>query len=643
LDLVEPGIFAQEVVLRVSEGLNGLYPPCAGLEHFLALPEVLYGAEGLTPNDILAIPQSADIITLARCKDTLTASRIKLQNPELLKEMSDTLVVSLTSLLCALPLSSLSTGEDVQACADGTLATPPFYIPVGEMLEHPGRAVEELILPFYADKVGAARLFVDLKAQLDRNLQAADQVVPSHHQGNAEEIVRLYLRGTPLAKLFEAHVAFDFPEAQRLEHSVIVAGSGHGKTQTLEALICQDLQRSEPPGMVVIDSKGDMIERLARLEVFNPDDGHLKDRLIVVDPRDSPNLNPFDIKLGKDDDEQAISRVIAGMSYFFKALLGSELSSTMRVALYPFLHLMVRIPGATMQTLIDAMADPSQYEKEIAKLPEAPRNYLQREYTRTRPETRNAIKDRLFDLRMLSPAFDKMFSAPRNRLDLGEALNDGKIVLVNLDRDFLEKEPSAILGKWFISQTHRAALRRSHTPPNRRRAAYLIVDEAGPYFDEQTEDVLRTMRSYRVGAVLAFQDFNQAPASLQSAIFSSTAIRLAGGQSVADAKTLADPLRTDPEFILSRRKRDYAFSEFACYVTRLTPKAISLSIPHGIVDRLPHMNEEQYRRLRVANRNRLTGGPALPAPPSEPPTVHNAPDIHEHPEHGDNDDLTRWR
>src|ERR1019366_10333911 len=90
---------------------------------------------------------------------------------------------------------------------------------------------------------------------------------------------------------------FAIPEAARFEHTHIVAGSGHGKTQTLQHLILSDLATPDPPAMVIIDSQGDMIGKISRLTLF---DGALADRLVIIDPRDiehPPALNMFDVNL----------------------------------------------------------------------------------------------------------------------------------------------------------------------------------------------------------------------------------------------------------------------------------------------------------------------------------------------------------
>jgi len=57
-----------------------------------------------------------------------------------------------------------------------------------------------------------------------------------------EELLSTYLGGTPLLEFFDQSINFAIPIRSRFEHHHIVAGSGHGKTQTLQYLIARDLE-----------------------------------------------------------------------------------------------------------------------------------------------------------------------------------------------------------------------------------------------------------------------------------------------------------------------------------------------------------------------------------------------------------------
>src|SRR3984957_7418916 len=90
-------------------------------------------------------------------------------------------------------------------------------------------------------------------------------------------------------------------DQQRYEHMHVVGGSGHGKTQLLQRLILEDLQRERPPALIIIDSQGEMLRKLQQLELFAPG-GPLSRRLIIIDPEDvehPPALNMFDLKAAR--------------------------------------------------------------------------------------------------------------------------------------------------------------------------------------------------------------------------------------------------------------------------------------------------------------------------------------------------------
>jgi Type IV secretion-system coupling protein DNA-binding domain len=57
------------------------------------------------------------------------------------------------------------------------------------------------------------------------------------------------------------------PLSARFEHTHIVGGSGHGKTQLLQQLILYDLERVSKgeASLIVIDSQGDMLGKIRSL------------------------------------------------------------------------------------------------------------------------------------------------------------------------------------------------------------------------------------------------------------------------------------------------------------------------------------------------------------------------------------------
>jgi hypothetical protein len=108
----------------------------------------------------------------------------------------------------------------------------------------------------------------------------------------------------------------EFPLSARFEHTHIVAGSGHGKTQLLQQLILNDLDgvKSGQASIIVIDSQGDMLKNILSLAEV----GKMQDRLVLIDPvidiQNPPALNLFDLGLKRLDryDEIEQEKLING-------------------------------------------------------------------------------------------------------------------------------------------------------------------------------------------------------------------------------------------------------------------------------------------------------------------------------------------
>ncbi len=508
--------------------------------------------------------------------------------------------------------------------------------------------VERMMATMYDDDIVSTNLFDLVRGQCERNLATAagktldeakhkpsSLIRPTESKLVPAEIVSTYLYGTAFERLFSLKLPFSIPEHIRFEHMHILAGSGHGKTQTLQHLILGDLQQPEPPGLVIIDSQGDMIRKISRLAVF---DKALRDKLIIVDPRDvdhPPALNMFDVNLerigryGAADREQILNGVIELYEYFFGSLLGAELTQKQTLIFRYLARLMIYIPAATIRTMIDLMDDTKPQQRIIDSLPESTRMFFNKEFSdRSYTETKTQIKRRLYGI-IENQTFERMFSAPKNRIDIPTALNDGKIVLVNTAKDFL-KGGSSILGRYFIALTLQAALERAAIPEGQRRPAFLYIDEAAEYFDNNIDNLLNQARKYKLGMVMAHQYLDQLAGGLRASIASNTSIKFAGGVSDRDARSVAPDMRTTPTFILERHKGAKE-THFACYLRNVTPSALSLAVPFGTMEKEPTMSEEAYCTLLDANRASVSDAGRKPGTPSSEPdqptiTLHH-PDV----------------
>ena len=281
--------------------------------------------------------------------------------------------------------------------------------------------------------------------------------------------------------------------------------------------------------------------------------------------------------------------------------------------------LLLELPDATIHTFRALMEDGEQFRPYMERLPSTSRAFFkERFFDRSFNETKKQVLTRLWGV-LSNATFDRMFSYPRSKVNLFEALQEGRIVLINTAKDLLKDEGASILGRFFIALIAQVALRRASLPAHERRPCFVYVDEAADYFDDKIGHLLNQARKYKVGMVLAHQNLDQLTPALRASVFSSTSIKFAGGVSGKDAAALSSEMHVDDDFLLAQRKRRKATS-FACYVRNVTPQALSISIPLGVVERLQKMreppNHPRCRNKRSTRRISMIG-PASIAPAAD--------------------------
>ena len=525
--------------------------------------------------------------------------------------------------------------------------TNPDDLTVATTLLHnlgdfPARADAMLELAFARD-LREQNLLMALRLQAERNLIAASGGNPHDPRGftrtpvwpskstvrDPEELAATYFAGTPLFDFLQQDIAFAIPTVTRFEHCHIVAGSGHGKTQTLQYLICRDLAAVAQGrrSIVVIDSQGDLIRNIASLKEFAPG-GSLYDRVVIIDPADVEypvSLNLFDVGVERlasyapVERERPQNSILELYDYVLGTLLSAELTQKQNVIFRYVTRLMLHIPDATIHTLRELMEKGSEtrFAKEIATLPPTARRFFETEFAgKEFAATRQQVLRRLWGI-LENQTFERMFSHPRSKLDLFGELNASKVILINTAKDLLKEQGAEIFGRFFIALIAQAAQERATLPEEKRVPTFVYVDEAADYFDRNIGVILAQARKYNVGMVLAHQYLGQLPPALLDAFAANTTIKLAGGVSNKDARALAPMLHCEPELIERQRK-----GSFAAFVRGQTEGAVPLAFPLGFLEAKTTMTKEERAALQTKMRETY----AVPAAEFTPTTETKEPE-----------------
>ncbi len=511
----------------------------------------------------------------------------------------------------------LDEAEDI----DGIIVPTMLLPSIGNL----GTVTQSMLGVAHAEELAERGLLARLADRLERNLIAASGGNPADprsfnrapklpEQFDAklpEHLITTYLGGTPLLPLFNQMLDFTIPTKVRFEHHHIVAGSGHGKTQTLQYLIANDLEAVVDGNrtVIVLDSQGDLIRTISNLKVFAPGEP-LHDRVVIIDPSDVEwpvSLNLFDVGMERLsgyaplERERLTNSILELYDFVLGTLLSAELTQKQNVIFRYVTRLMLHIPDATIHTLRELMEPGSEkkFAPHIRKLSGTARHFFDTEFTSKEfDQTKKQVLRRLWGI-LENQTFERMFAHPRSKLDLFAEMNAGKVILINTAKDLLKEQGTEIFGRFFIALIAQAAQERATLPESKRTPTIAYVDEAQDYFDRNIGLILAQARKYNVGMVLAHQYLGQLEPKLQEAFAANTATKFAGGVSAKDARALAPMLYCQPELIEAQPK-----GSFAAHVRGQTKGAVPLSFPFGHMEALPRMDKAEQAALRQRMRDR---------------------------------------
>jgi hypothetical protein len=527
-----------------------------------------------------------------------------------------------------------------------TTDSTSFSVPLILLFRDPGGVVDRIIGTICTEQHNDIGLFTSLHQRLYENICSASGIEPYDDRkkrlitaDKSElppiELVETYLKGTPLLDLLLTPVPFILPEEARFEHHWIVAGTGQGKTQTLQSLICGDLDAvaNGKASIVVIDSQGDLIKNIAGLKLF-AEGQPLHGKLCLIDPTDIEypvQLNLF--ALGKErldtysklDRERLLNSIIELYDFILDALLGAEMTSKQSTIFRFVSRALLQIPNATVLTLLELMkpGGDQNYKEHISQLHGAARSFFETEFNTSEfTKTKREVMRRLYGI-LENQTFERMFSHPKSKLDIFKEMNSGKVILINAAKDLLKKNGTEVFGRFFIALIAQAAAERATLPAHKRLATFVYIDECQDYIanDSNFTTILEQARKQKVGIIVAHQFLTQLKQGVLDNLHANTSIKFAGGVSDRDAHALARNMRTTPEFIESQTKL-----LFAAYVRNFTANAISLRIPFRELERKERMTKEEETALRNEMRDQyaiplsdLPGNTTTHAPTTEEP------------------------
>ena len=324
----------------------------------------------------------------------------------------------------------------------------------------------------------------------------------------------------------------------RRRHMYVIGKTGMGKSTLLENMIYSDVIAGK--GVGVIDPHGDLIEACLR---FIP--ANRTNDVILFSPADKDFPLSFNMLSCPNPDQYPL--VASGLMSVFTKMWPDVWSGRMEHILRNALLALIETQGNSMLGILRMFVDDAFRRKVVEHVQDhLVKSFWQDEYAgwtdKYRTEAIAAIQNKIGQL-LSVPTIRNIVGQVNSKLNVREAMDTGKIVLVNLSKGNLGEDNSAFLGSMLVTKFQLDAMSRADIPEKERKDFFLYVDEFQNFATESFATILSEARKYRLSLTLANQYVGQLllegnNTALQDAVFGNVGSMVSFQVGAEDAEVL---------------------------------------------------------------------------------------------------------
>ncbi|MEA2715322.1 MAG: hypothetical protein QOG91_350 [Candidatus Parcubacteria bacterium] len=331
-------------------------------------------------------------------------------------------------------------------------------------------------------------------------------------------------------------IKFGIKAKDRTRHVYAIGKTGMGKSTMLENMAVQDIQNGE--GIAFIDPHGKTADLLLE---YVPKE-RIRD-VIYIAPFDIEYPISFNVLEEVDPDKRHL--VVSGLMGTFKKIWLDAWSARMEYILTNTLLALLEAPNANLLG-VNRMLSDKDYRREIVSHIQDPsvKNFWVKEFAnyteRMAAEAVPAIQNKVGQF-TANPLIRNMIGQPRSSFNLREAMDQRKIIIINLSKGRIGDENMKLLGGIIVTKIYLAAMSRADTPDRIARMLpnfYLYVDEFQNFANVSFADILSEARKYKLNLTIAHQYIEQMDELIRPAVFGNVGTMIVFRVGATDAEVL---------------------------------------------------------------------------------------------------------
>ncbi|MBK7800079.1 MAG: type IV secretion system DNA-binding domain-containing protein [Saprospiraceae bacterium] len=330
---------------------------------------------------------------------------------------------------------------------------------------------------------------------------------------------------------------FGIKQADRLMHTYMIGKTGTGKSTCLEAMIIQDVQAGR--GCCLLDPHGDLVEKIVK----SIPEWRKKDLIYfdITDPKLNLRYNPFK-RVSYEKRSLVASGILDVFSKLWDSAWGVKLEHILRHAILTLLDQ----PEADVGDIVEILMNKSFRRNALRYIKsESVKKFWEREFPEYMKYDLLPVLNKIGGM-LVHPAIRRVLIENTEEVSLRKAMDEKKIVLVNLSKGHVGADVAHILGALFITSIASASFSRVDTEEEKRIPFMVYMDEFHNFTTLSLVNMFSELRKFKVGMTLAHQYMNQLDDDIKSAVLGNAGTVISFRIGTEDAMHMAKEMY--PEF-----------------------------------------------------------------------------------------------
>lgn len=309
-------------------------------------------------------------------------------------------------------------------------------------------------------------------------------------------------------------ITFGIRKEDKFRHMYIIGKTWTGKSTLISKLITEDMQAGN--WLCLLDPHGELVDTVLEYIPTN----RIND-VILFDVADSDFPIGFNLLQADSEDEKNL--VASGVVSTFKKLFGNSRGPRLEYILRNIVLSLVDYPNATLMHILRMLTDKNFREEVVSHIKDPVvlkfwNNEYNKRNDKQREEAAGPITNKVWQF-LSSKLVRNIFGQPRTKLNLRKAMDEWKIVLVNLSKWRIGEDNANMIGSLLVTKFQIDAMSRADIPEHMRRDFYLYIDEFQNFASESFTTILSEARKYKLALIVANQYISQLIPEIKDAIF----------------------------------------------------------------------------------------------------------------------------